>query len=257
MGLHIESPCAPSSQQATTNIPTAVSCRRLALGVPLQVISVTYRLTPEHAYPVPLDDVWAAYFALATSLPPSTPLLLIGSSAGAHLLAICAQRARGMRHIRQPSGLLLRCPVTTHPLSIPVRFQAMYDAWQPASGRPLEKLLLPPTKMDVCHVELAVPVELRASGEAYPLNGELRGLLGGADGGAGRVWVQACDDDVLMPDAVAYVDALREAGIEAALQEVSGGHTFWLKEPGTQAAEAAEDAAVEGAKWVLEGCTGQ
>ena len=74
------------------------ACRDFAAGVPCVVLSVDYRLAPEHPYPAPLDDCfaatcWAARQARETT--PETPLVSIGgSSAGGNLAAGVALRAR-------------------------------------------------------------------------------------------------------------------------------------------------------------------
>ncbi len=55
---------------------------RLARGIP--VVSVDYRLAPEHPYPAALDDTLTVVDALAHA-DPDRPLVLIGDSAGANL----------------------------------------------------------------------------------------------------------------------------------------------------------------------------
>lgn len=55
----------------------------------LEVISVGYRLAPEHPYPAPIDDV----LTVATALAGRYPVAAIGGeSAGAHLAALTLQR---------------------------------------------------------------------------------------------------------------------------------------------------------------------
>lgn len=64
-------------------------CRRLAHGSGLPILSVDYRLAPEHAWPAQRDDAEAAiHWVLANRaiLPGSTgPLLIGGDSAGGYL----------------------------------------------------------------------------------------------------------------------------------------------------------------------------
>jgi acetyl esterase len=66
-------------------------CRELADAAGAEVVSIDYRLAPEHRFPVPLDDTWAALLALAES---GTPLAVAGDSAGGNLAAALALRAR-------------------------------------------------------------------------------------------------------------------------------------------------------------------
>ena len=66
-------------------------CRELAAAARSEVVSVDYRLAPEHPYPAPLDDAFAAIRALAED---GVPLAVAGDSAGGNLAAACALRAR-------------------------------------------------------------------------------------------------------------------------------------------------------------------
>jgi acetyl esterase len=73
-------------------------CHRLCTGLDALVLSVGYRLAPEHPYPAGLEDAWAATVwagahAEELGADPSQ-LVLAGDSAGANLAAVCARRAR-------------------------------------------------------------------------------------------------------------------------------------------------------------------
>jgi acetyl esterase len=72
--------------------------RQLANASEAIVVSVDYRLAPEHPYPAPLDDSWRAVqwtLAHAAELGgDATRLALGGDSAGGNLAAVCALRAR-------------------------------------------------------------------------------------------------------------------------------------------------------------------
>ena len=65
-------------------------CRQLAHETGAEVVSVDYRLAPEHPFPQPLDDCWAALLAVAGD----TPIAVMGDSAGGNLAAALALRAR-------------------------------------------------------------------------------------------------------------------------------------------------------------------
>jgi len=67
-------------------------CRALARRAACTVVSVDYRLAPEHHYPAAVVDAWAATaWALHTS---SGPVAVGGDSAGGNLAAVVAIRAR-------------------------------------------------------------------------------------------------------------------------------------------------------------------
>ena len=68
-------------------------CRRVANGTGARVVSVDYRLAPEHPFPAALDDAEEVLHWL-WSEDPGRPLGVAGDSAGASLTAGVALRAR-------------------------------------------------------------------------------------------------------------------------------------------------------------------
>lgn len=68
-------------------------CGWLAAGLGAVVVSVDYRLAPEHPYPAGLDDCCAVVRSLAAEFPDSR-LGVAGASAGAGLAAAVTLRAR-------------------------------------------------------------------------------------------------------------------------------------------------------------------
>ncbi|CAE6436610.1 unnamed protein product [Rhizoctonia solani] len=89
---------------------------RLCMGAKSVVVSVEYRLAPEHPYPAALDDSWDALLWLRKSgadelgVDPNR-IALMGASAGANLATIVAQRAS----LSSP-----RIPVKLQVLLVPV-----------------------------------------------------------------------------------------------------------------------------------------
>ena len=75
------------------------TCRHLANDSGLAVVSVDYRLAPEHRFPAAIDDAWAATQWLAANttalgLGDSGRMVLVGESAGGNLAAVVALLAR-------------------------------------------------------------------------------------------------------------------------------------------------------------------
>jgi acetyl esterase len=73
-------------------------CRRFCAGAGVVVVSVDYRLAPEHPYPAATDDAWAALQwvhanAGALGIDPER-VAIGGDSAGGNLAALVALRAR-------------------------------------------------------------------------------------------------------------------------------------------------------------------
>lgn len=89
--------------------------RTLAARLDLPVLSVDYRLTPEHPFPAPTDDAeaatrWIAANGAALGLA-LTGLVLAGDSAGGNLAAVTAMRLRDA------------------PAAVPVVLQALLYPW--------------------------------------------------------------------------------------------------------------------------------
>src|SRR5205807_9289399 len=86
-------------------------CRRFAREVGVTVAAVDYRLAPEHPYPAPLEDCYAALTWLA-GLPAVDPsrVAIGGASAGGGVAAALALLARDRGEVT-PSAPLLAYPM--------------------------------------------------------------------------------------------------------------------------------------------------
>ena len=97
-------------------------CRHLVAASGWAVLSVDYRLAPEHPYPAAVDDMARALTwlrgpgAARHGLDPSR-IAVAGDSSGGHLAAVTARRARdaGIRL----AGQILICPVIDPPADYP------------------------------------------------------------------------------------------------------------------------------------------
>jgi acetyl esterase/lipase len=90
-------------------------CRQLANASGCRVLSVEYRLAPEHPFPAAIDDGlmvarWVATNAVDLGIDPER-LILAGDSAGGTIAAVVCQQA--VREGGPPIALqVLLCPVT-------------------------------------------------------------------------------------------------------------------------------------------------
>ncbi|MCB1453543.1 MAG: alpha/beta hydrolase fold domain-containing protein, partial [Rhizobiaceae bacterium] len=81
-------------------------CAELCERTGFELISVDYRLAPEHGHPAAYDDAMEAFAWVARTR--KAPILLAGDSAGGNLAASVAHATRG--HPRAPVGQMLIYP---------------------------------------------------------------------------------------------------------------------------------------------------
>jgi len=91
---------------------TDALCRKLADRSRHVVVSVDYRLAPEHPFPAALDDafaatLWACTHAAELGAAPG-PLVVAGESAGGNLAAVVCVRARSEPRIALRAQVLLQ-----------------------------------------------------------------------------------------------------------------------------------------------------
>ncbi|AZN97476.1 alpha/beta hydrolase [Mesorhizobium sp. M9A.F.Ca.ET.002.03.1.2] len=174
-------------------------CAELCARTGYEVVSVDYRLAPEHPHPAAFDDVIGA-FEWATSTY-ECPVLLCGDSAGGNLAAAVSHATRG--HARRPIGQVLIYPGLGG------------DRSQGSYVTHAEAPMLTVRDLDFYR-------DVRTGGEDR--TGDL------------TLWPLADADFTNLPPSVvitAQCDPLSSDG-EAYRDRVvaAGGHAFWLEEPG-------------------------
>jgi acetyl esterase len=91
------------------------TCRALAQNSGARVLSIDYRLAPEHPFPAPVEDALAAFHyvvanAATLSIDPQR-IAIAGDSSGGHLAAVTAQQAAAAGG-PPPAFQVLTYPVT-------------------------------------------------------------------------------------------------------------------------------------------------
>lgn len=92
-------------------------CRDLCRGARAVVVSVDYRLAPEHPFPAGVDDADAAtrwVISHARALGGTDIVAIAGDSAGGNLSAVVAQRLRGATLAAPLAGQFLIYPAVDH-----------------------------------------------------------------------------------------------------------------------------------------------
>lgn len=173
------------------------ACRRLARASGALVVSVDYRLAPEHKFPAAAEDAiaaleWVAANGESLGGDPSR-LAVGGDSAGGNLAAVATQWARDNGGPKLSAQLLIY-PVTNHDFDLP-------SFTQYAEGFPLTL-----TGMRWFWDHYLTSPEDAANPRASPFRAEsLAGLP--------PALVVIPEYDLLRDDAMAYAGRLREAGV--------------------------------------------
>jgi acetyl esterase len=174
------------------------TCRQHAVGASAVVVSVEYRLAPEHPYPAAIDDAWAATQWVAKHASEigadASRLAVAGDSAGGNISAVIAQRSRdnaGPPIVFQ----LLWYPATLWDSSLP-SFRENADA--PVLDRAAVAAF---TRWYAGEIDLSDPPPGMAPGRAENL------------AGLPAAYIAVAGHDPLRDDGIRYGELLAAAGV--------------------------------------------
>ncbi len=183
-----------------------LTCRKLALGSDCAVISIDYRLAPEHKFPAAPEDCyaalqWVAEHGKSLGIDPSR-IAVGGDSAGGNLTAVVAQMARDRRGHAPIFQLLI------YPATDAARDTASYH--DNADG-----YLLSADAMKWFYGHYLA----EASSPADPLHSPLHAK---SLKGLPPALVITAEFDPLRDEGEAYGEALRRAGVPVAMTRYAG-----------------------------------
>lgn len=177
-----------------------ILCRELSRLSGCAVVSLGYRMSPEHRFPTAVDDAWDALAWLA-SHPDSTGVAVGGDSAGGTLAAVCAIQARDAQ--------------------LPLALQLLFypgcaaHADTPSHSRFASGLLL-----EREHIDFFFNQYLRAPGDYK--DWRFAPLEAPDVDGVAPAWFGLAECDPLVDEGVLYADKLRLAGVPVDLDIYRG-----------------------------------
>jgi acetyl esterase len=205
-------------------IETDAFCRRLARTTGNVVVSVDYRLAPEHPYPAALDDAYHsslwAYENAATLGGTKDSFSVCGESAGGNLAAVICLLARSSAEFDMSRQILLQ-PVVDFTLSFP------------SIGMPASDCLVP-------REDLAWYYEEYYGNDADAKDFRVSPIFADDLSGLPPALIITAEHDTLRDEAKAYADRLESSGVRTKYSCYSGMVHGFLQMAGM--VEEAQDA---------------
>lgn len=182
----------------------SVLCRELARIGHCAVVSVDYRLAPEHRFPVAVNDAWDALQWVSQNLSNlglnATALAVGGDSAGGTLAAVCAIMARD-------AGLSLALQLLIYPGT--ADRQDSPSHLQFGKGFMLDKVVLD------WFFDHYIDKDKRSDWRFAP-------MLAERHDGLAPAWIGLAECDPLVDEGIAYGDLMRMAGVPVELEIYRG-----------------------------------
>jgi acetyl esterase len=210
--------------------------RRLCRDVGAVVVSVDYRLAPEHPWPAAVEDCWAALAWVADHVADlggdAGRIAVAGDSAGGNLAAVLARRSRDAGAPALAAQLLIYPGIdlsTQDPALYPSRAQN-------AEG----KLLTGADIVWFSSAYLGIGPDGALPEGLDPAHPDVSPLKAADLSGLPPAVVVTAEFDPLRDEGEAYAWALQEAGTEVVLARMDGMiHGFFDLGPASPAVEAA------------------
>jgi acetyl esterase len=190
--------------------------RGLSHGAKSIVVSVDYRLAPEHKFPAPFDDCWAATQWIGTHAAElggdPARLAVAGDSAGGVLASACALLAREAGSPKLSAVINWYGP-GIHPV--------------PAEGSAIEFADGPILRMEDAHFFSEMLIRDERDLEDFRLSP----MKAASHDGLPPMFIAAAECDPIRDAVEAYAPLLQRAGVEVAVKRYPGmvhGFVSWL-----------------------------
>ena len=219
--------------------------RALAEFLGAVCIAASYRLVPEHPFPMSAIDAWDTVRFVATNAEAmyranlNSGFVVGGASAGSNLAAVANQLAKDHGLARPLTGLYLSVPFTMWADNVPVEYRDRYISLKQNADAPIH-----PTSALLAMVERYNPVI--SSPYFSPLNST------SGQSGLPPAYIQVCGSDSIRDDGLIFNDILKYHGVTTKLDLYPGlPHGSWLFLPMLKSSLKIMVDMVKGIGWLL------
>ncbi len=176
---------------------------RLSRATKAKILSVDYRLAPEHPYPAAVEDAFTAYkWLLSTKISPKN-LVMVGESAGGNLVAVTLLKAKAAK-LPLPVAAVLLSPGTDMTLT-GGSFVARVEA-DPFLSPEMTKLMVG---------SYINNTDLQRDPDVSPIYGDLTGIP--------PLFIQVGTAEILYDHSINFAEKAKNAGVKVQLDEIEDG----------------------------------
>lgn len=189
-------------------------CRLISKHHGMTVVSVEYRLAPEHKHPAALNDCVDAVTWTLSRFPVQS-VTLIGASAGGNLAFGTALRLIDQGNGEQVDGVVALVPVTVNPGAVPADMKARYTSYETNANTTVNTR----SAMDMFFDAYGAPADDKYT--SCLLHPKLNGLR--------KVYIAECGADTMRDDARLMREALVKVGVPVIYDSYPGyPHYSWV-----------------------------
>ncbi|GBE85766.1 AB hydrolase superfamily protein [Sparassis crispa] len=220
--------------------------RKLSVEHRLSIVNVDYRLAPEHVYPIPWDDAYAAtkWVVRNTSFLSASlakGFIVAGTSAGANLAAAVACRARD-------DPFFAETPVTGQVLQVP----PLLHPEDPAAEKYSSELLSMEQNKDGPVMTRDGVFAMTRMAKVPLSDSHFSVLLQPSHAGVPPVYMQVAGMDPLRDEGLLYAKLLEQAGVATKVDVYPGvPHGFSNMFPQLTISVKANKDLNDGIRWLL------
>ncbi|KAJ7624739.1 Alpha/Beta hydrolase protein [Roridomyces roridus] len=223
--------------------------RQLCVEFGISIVNVEYRLAPEHPSPIPQDDCyagikWAVENQALLSADVKKGFLIGGLSAGGHITAVLAHRARDDPWFegRRITGQIMQVPGVCHPEAVPEEHKSSLLSFKQNEFAPG----LAAADINWFYEQLG----------GSPSSPDVSPLLHPVHAGLPPAVFQICGIDPLRDEGLLYGKILKREGVKTRVHTYPGVlHGFNYLLPDIAAAKRWEREYRDGLKWILDGAS--